>query len=206
MRLIIQYSTWFCWLLAMPVLIEAQVLAKASIDRDHILIGEPVKLSLDVRLPLGEEVKWFLLDSIPHFEFLDKGNLDTSEDVDGKKMSQVLTITSFDSGHWQLPAFVLMAGNKKYSTDTIGIDVSYSAFKPEEDYHDIKDIAEVARPAWLKYIPWIIGLATLIAAGLLFYLLKRLKKADVSEEVIVSKLSPYEEAIQALQELRKKGW
>jgi len=206
MKHIIQYSTWFCWLLVIPVWLQSQVLAKASVDRDRILIGEPVKLTLDVRAALGQDITWFTLDSFPHFEFLDRGKTDTTSDVDGKEFTQVLTITSFDSGRWQIPSLVLMAGNKKYSTDTINIDVAYSSFNPLEDYHDIKDITEVAQPKWLKYIPWLIGLGTLLAVGLLVYLFTRKRKTVPTERVAVSKLSPYEEAAQALQELQKKGW
>jgi hypothetical protein len=59
---------------------NAQVLVKASIDRDKILVGDSIILTLDVRAPLGEDVSWFNLDTLPHFEFLDKGKIDTIKD------------------------------------------------------------------------------------------------------------------------------
>src|SRR6266699_6963235 len=109
------YSAWYCLLLVIPVLSREQVLAKASVDRDSIRIGEPIKLTLDVRYPLGADFSWFKLDTIPHFEFLNKGKADTSSDMNGKEIVQVLIITSFDSGRFQIPALVLTSDNKKFS-------------------------------------------------------------------------------------------
>lgn len=201
------YSAWYCLLLVIPFISKEQVLAKASVDRDSILIGEPIKLTLDVRYPLGADITWFKLDTIPHFEFLDKGKTDTSSDMNGKEIVQVLTLTSFDSGHFQIPALVLNSGNKKFSTDSIGIDVAYTAaFNQSQDYRDIHDIVEVPKQSWLRYIPWIIGIVTLIAIAVLVYVLTRSKKIVKLEQPVASKLPPYEEAVQALQELRKKGW
>jgi len=176
------------------------------VDRDSILIGEPVRLTIDVWIPMGENITWFALDSIPHFEFLDKGKADTSSDVDGKKMQQVLTITSFDSGRWQIPPLVLVAGNKKFNTDSIGIEVGYSAVNHAEDYHDIKEIEEISKPWWIRFIPWMVALMSLVAITLLVYILRRNKQEVQVVHAVVSKLPPYEEAIQALQELYKKGW
>ena len=48
-----------------------QVLVRSSVDKDYILVGEPVKLTVEARLPLGEKVKWFQLDTIPHFEWIE---------------------------------------------------------------------------------------------------------------------------------------
>lgn len=183
----------------------AQVLVKATVDRDQVLIGEPIQLLLDVRMPLGENLKWFNLDTIPHFEFLTKGKVDTIEGVDGKKIQQQLSITSYDSGHWQIPRLALQVGNKTYYTDTIGITVDYTPFNPDEDYRDIKTIEEVPNPS-TSQIPWIIAGITLVAIAGIVYLLQSRKKAALPAVPGVRKLSPYEEAVQSLEALQKKGW
>jgi BatD DUF11 like domain len=207
MKRIIQHIIGYGLLILSPAWLQAQVLAKASVDRDNILIGEPITLTLDVRVPLGLSVDWFRLDTIPHFEFLTKGNVDTVDGIDGKKIQQVLTITSFDSGYWQIPAFTIQIDNKTYYTDTLGVTVSFAAFNHDEDYKDIKEIVEVQPPWWLKYIPWLIGVVTLVAIGLVTWLLRKRKQVvTVEQQVVVSKLSPYEEALLGLEELRKKGW
>ena len=161
-----------------PLLADAQVLAKATLDRDSILIGEPLKLSLDVRAPLGQEIKWFPLDTIFHFEFIEKGKPDTIDNIDGKAIQQVLTITSFDSGNWVIPPMPVTINNRTYFTDSIPIKVTWAAFNPEEEYHDIKAINDVGGPGSLKYIPWIIAVAVVLAGVGLWFLFKRQEKGS----------------------------
>jgi BatD DUF11 like domain len=199
------YITWICLLIS-PALVNAQVLAKASLDRDSILIGEPLKLSLDVRAPLGLDINWFALDTIPHFEFIEKGKPDTSDNIDGKAIQQTITITSFDSGNWVIPPLPITINGRTYFTDSIPIKVTWSAFNPVEEYRDIKEITEVGQPTWMRYIPWIIAVATVLAAAGLWYFLRYRKQPVVVEEVYKSDLTPYDEALQALEELRSRGY
>jgi hypothetical protein len=192
-------------LLASPAYMNGQVLAKASVNRDQILIGEPIKLTFEVRIPLGQDYTWFNLDTIPHFDIIDKGKADTSDNIDGKQLHQELTITSFDSGTVILPPMVLKVNGKSYATDSIPIEVSYAQQDFSKDYRDIKEIEEVPKPAWMAWIPWILGAFTLIAIGVIIYLLRKPKKAAPVPEPVQPKLGPYEEALQALEELRKQG-
>jgi len=60
----------------------------------------------------------------------------------------------------------------------------------------------VSRMAW---IPWILGAVTLLAIGVIVYLLRKPKKPAAAPQPVQPKLSPYEEALQALEELRKQG-
>ena len=181
---------------------NAQVLVKASIDKDRIVVGDTIVLTLDLRTPLGQDVTWFTLDSIPHFEYLNKGKPDTVESVDGKKWIQQLAITSYDSGHWQIPPMPVKVAGKTYYTDSLPVDVGYSNPDLSPDYHDIKEIEEVPDKE-TGYIPWIIGAVTLIAIAAMAYLFFKKKKAPV-KEVVTIKLSPYEEAMLALDALQKK--
>lgn len=192
-------------LIASPVVMHAQVLAKASVSRDQILIGEPIKLTFEVRIPMGQAVTWFNLDSIPRFEFIEKGKVDTSDNIDGKQYHQELTITSFDSGTVVIPPLVLKVAGQTYATDSIPIEVSYAQLDISKEYRDIKEIEEVAKPSWMAWIPWILGVITLLAIGVIVYLLRKPKKAAPAPQPVQPKLGPYEEALQALEELRKQG-
>jgi hypothetical protein len=192
-------------LIASPNLMHGQVLAKASVSRDQILIGEPITLTFEVRIPMGQTLTWFNLDSIPRFEFIEKGKVDTSDNIDGKQYHQELTITSFDSGTVVIPPLVLKVDGQSYATDSIPIEVSYTQQDLSKDYRDIKEIEEVAKPAWMAWIPWIIGVVTLLAAGVIVYLLRKPKKTAPAPQPVVPKLGPYEEALQALEELRNQG-
>lgn len=200
-------KTALLWLIVLfsTLGLNAQVLVKASVDKDAILIGEPVKLLLDARMPLGSQVSWFTLDSIPAFEFIEKGKVDTIEGVDGKKIQQTVVITSYDSGYRVIPPLSIKVGNSVYFTDSIGININYTPYNPEADYRDIKEIEEVPNPK-SGAIPWIIGAATVLALAAIVYLLMAKKKKDLPVAPKAPELTPYEEALNALDTLKKNGW
>lgn len=200
-------KTALLWLILIvsTLSIHAQVLVKASVDKDAILIGEPVKLMLDARMPLGAQVSWFKIDSIPNFEFLDKGKVDTVQGVDGKKVQQVITITSYDSGYRVIPPLTLKVGNTTYSTDSVGVNVNYTPYNPDADYRDIKEIEEVPNPS-SGAIPWIIGAATLLAIAAIVWMLLPKKKKELPLVQKEPELTPYDEAINVLEALKQRGW
>src|SRR5207245_1736466 len=107
---------------------------------------------------------------------------------------------------WVIPAMAVKVGNKTYYTDSIPVDVGYAPFDLSKDYRDIKEIEEVAAPTWMQYIPWILGAVTLIAIGVIVYLLRKTKKEAYVPQPVVPLLSPYQEAVEALEELRRQGW
>jgi hypothetical protein len=184
-------------------LLAQQVSVKATVDRTTILIGEPVKLTLEAALPTGTNFTWFRADTIPHFEIVDAGKQDSSKDINNKIYRQQLTITSFDSGSWTIPAFVLQSGRKRFRTDTLSINVTYSPSDTAANYHDIKDIIAVENPG-NPYIPWIIAAVTLIALAIIIYLLRKKKPVVKLVQQPVSKLTPLEEAMESLQTLKKE--
>jgi hypothetical protein len=184
---------------------NSQVSVKASVDREKILIGEPITLTLQAYAPLGENVTWFRLDTIPRFDFIRIGKLDTLENVDNKKLEQTLIITSFDSGTVVLEPMEMKVGDRSYFTDSLLIDVAYKDFDPAADYKDIKAIEEVEDNS-IDYIPWIIGAVTLVAIGLIIWLVRRKKKKPGDPAVVKPALPAYEEAMQALDKLRNFDW
>ncbi len=186
--------------------ISAQsVSAKASIDSGDILIGEPIRLVLEVSVPHGVKVDWFPLDSIPHFEFIDKGKIDTVAALDGKLFRQMITITSFDSGKWYIPPLPLKADGNEIFTDSLPVTVSFSEFDAQQDYHDIKDIIIVDNP-FTKYINWALILITILALVLAIYFLRKKIKTPKTPGTIINEplLSPLQEALDAMKRLQKQ--
>src|SRR5271154_3400494 len=201
----IQYISWIIFLTCNThfVFSQNQISVTATANRNQILIGEPVQLTLEAKLPLGMQMTWFPLDSIPHFEYIEKGKLDSTVTEDGKTFRQDVLVTSFDSGTFVIPSLPLLLNNQKYLTDSISVQVSFSKINPGQDYHDIKDIIEVEN-ASVKYVIWIIAGVTLISLALFIYFVRKKKKIIEIKPVeeIVHKLSPYDEAIIALNELK----
>jgi hypothetical protein len=207
MKRITPYITAIFFLFSFFPSFSQAVSVKATINRDKIMIGEPIELKLEAKIPIDTEAKWFPVDSIAHFEFIEKGKIDSSATTDFKIYSQTLTITSFDSGRWAISAFPLEIGNKEYLTDSLPVSVAYSNFDPKQDYHDIKDILEVEN-ANLKYINWVLAAAIVVSLLAIVYFLRKktVVQQPVAEKKPVSKLSPLQEALESLGALQKQGY
>ncbi len=171
---------------------------KATVDKNKILIGEQMRLTLEADIPENEPIRFFIIDSLPHFEVLDKPPIDTTNTSSGTFLKQVIRITSFDSGSWKIPAFPL---GEKLTTDTIPIDVIFSPMDSMQAYHDIKDIIDVKPPEekkkwWLWYA---IGGGALLLILLLIYFLRKKKPVPL---VAAPVIDPYEEAMRQLEKLQ----
>lgn len=179
------------------------VSVNASVDKKEILIGEQIQLTLDAKVSLGLHVSWFSLDTIPYFEFVEKGKIDSVITETEKSYHQVITITSFDSGMHSIPSLPLVVEGKNFLTDSIPVNVTFKPLDPKQDYHDIKDILDVQNP-FGKYIVWIIAAITLVSILIVIYFMtrKRIEKTEHQKEV--SRLTPYEEAIKSLEDLTKQ--
>jgi len=173
---------------------------KTSVDKNKILIGEPIQLTVETFFPSGASFQ-FSIDSIPHFEIEDRPSIDTTERDGGLAIKKVYKITSFDSGHWVIPSFVL---SKNFKSDTIPVDVVFSDFDPKQDYHDIKDIIEVKPPEESKKQWWWFAAGGALLLGAILYLLfKKKKPASAEKRKVV--VNPYEEAMKDLEQLQRSN-
>ena len=170
---------------------------RASVDKNRILLGEPFTLTVEASYAKGAQVSFAGIDSIPHFEKAGEAMTDSSNNNGLVTIRGIYKLTSFDSGHWVIPAFLL---SKKIRSDTLGIDVVFSEFDPAAEYHDIKDIIEVAadgkKPWW-----WYAAGGALVLALALLYFLQR-KKPAISEKPSAG-IDPYKEAVDQLEKLQR---
>ncbi|HWR32524.1 MAG TPA: hypothetical protein VN451_03290 [Chitinophagaceae bacterium] len=172
---------------------------KATTDKKSILIGEPLQLTIEAKLSLDVVISFVTIDTIGHFEFLDKPVIDTLNEDGGITIRGVYKLTSFDSGHWVIPSFVLFPSVK---TDSIHVEVMFSDFDPRQDYHDIKDIIEVAPPKKKQWW-WFIAGGALSLAAVVIYILRKKKHAPVVLQKI--EIDPYKEAMEQLEKLQKEN-
>src|SRR4051812_7077840 len=77
----------------------------ASADKSKILLGEQFDLVVGARFINGADINFFSIDSLPHFEVLQKSKIDTERADQNIVLTQRITLTSFDSGRWQIPSF-----------------------------------------------------------------------------------------------------
>jgi hypothetical protein len=183
---------------------QNNITAKARTDKTKVLLGEQIKLTLEAAFPANEVFNFFAVDTFPNFEIIEAKKIDTISSDGAIILKQEIIITSFDSGHWVIPAFVL---NEKLQTDTIPVDVGYTAnFDPKQKYHDIKEIVDPAPPKKKK--PWWFWYA--VAAGsvltiLLIWLLTRKKKMHALVKAPVIDLDAYSDALKKLEALKKEN-
>lgn len=180
------------------------ITATAITDRQKIIIGEPVQLMLEVSVPDNLPLTWPVLDSLPHFEWIEKGHVDSTLQNGIRHYRQYLTLTSFDSGAWAIPRLPFTSGNKQYLSDSVRILVGYTSAAPVKDYHDIKDIIDVPNP-FAKWFVWIIVAVTLGSLALVVWFIRKKKLLkQLIPSLNRSPLTPYEEALKQLDLLEKQ--
>lgn len=186
-------------LLSLSVFLNAQtgIAVKATASKNKILIGEHIELKLEADIPENEPIQFFSIDSLAHFDLIEKQKIDTTNTSNGTVLSQTIRITSFDSGHWVIPAFVLAEG---IVTDSIPVDVGYSPFNPEQEYHDIKDVIDVTVE---EKIPWwwyaAGGAALLLIIAFIYFLRKKQNPVESKPAIIID---PFAEAMKKLEQLK----
>jgi hypothetical protein len=178
------------------------------LNKEDILIGEQLEYKIVATYPTNVfKVRWLQVpDSLRHFELVEKSKIDTSTENGKTILSQILTLTSFDSGRWATPAFAINFDPVKDDTtinlftDTLVVNVGYAPADSTNQLRDIKPIMDVTIKNYLwYYVAGGILLAVLIAFLLWRYFKNRKKKPAVAFK---GKLSPYDEAMQELEMLK----
>ena len=184
---------------------------KTTVDKTDILIGQQIHYKVETSMPDNTyRLSWFSVpDSFGNFVPILKEKIDSSYSNGNLNFSQQIIITSFDSGRQVIPPLALTAstldGDSTFNvyTDSIPVNVTYSPADSTLPFHDIKTIIEVK-----KTFPWWIWL--LVAAGVIliialtiYFVRKSKKKKETA--IFESKLSPYDEAMQLLDELQKEN-
>jgi len=164
--------------------LEAQVTVKASIDSTHVLIGDQLKLLLEIEKPKDLDVRFPMVPDTfsTHVEVVTRSKIDTFllDNKDREKLTQQLLITSFDSGVHQIPPFYFRMKNGQMldsaATRELAFQVHGMKIDTTKGPVDIK--APYGAPVTLKEItPYILGII-LIAAIIffIFYYIKWKKK------------------------------
>jgi hypothetical protein len=185
---------------------KAGASVKTSVDRNRIMLGEPFVMELQWQYPekTGLTKIPVMPDSLQHFDVLEEMKADTALNTGLIIITKRYRMTSFDSGHWAIPAFTVSAGKIISKSDTLGIDVMTVPLEGNS-YNDIREIIEVeAAPFdWKKWVA--IGITAMVVLLGLWYFLKNRKKPKPVPVEFDSKLSPLEQALQSLKMLREES-
>jgi hypothetical protein len=190
-------------LLAGMLVCKAQYLT-LSTDRKDILLGEQFTLTIKLTSSPGKVISgWPLVpDSINHLEVISRGTIDSTREGNKIIYSQAMVMTGFDSGHWVIPPMgVNVDGKVITSTST---DINVQSIKLEgSEYNDVKEIIEVPPPGpeWKSILLYAFGILLLLLLAY-FWWRNRKKKPVVVKPV--SKGTAYDQAMKALEALRKE--
>lgn len=184
-----------------------QPFVSTTVDKKEILIGEQIQFTVKIIFPTNAyKVNWFNVpDSIAHFEVVERNKIDTSFNSSTTSYQQTILLTSFDSGQWNLPQFVInyqsTQGNFQDAlSEAIPITVGYSPADTTGKLRDIKPIMEVTIVDYTwYYVAGGVLLLLIIAYFVWRYLKKRPKK---EKPLFTAHLSAYEEAVAALKTLK----
>ena len=185
---------------------------KASVDTNLILIGDQIKLHLELTQPNNFQVNFPIFNDtiIDKIEILDRSNIDTIE-LDNKSLllKQEYLITCFDSGIYEIPEFKFAFKSKDDSlTDTLKTRSFYLGVQTLKlDTTQANAIADIKLPIEApitiqEALPYILyALAIIVFILLVIYFIRKRKK---HEPIIKKKIKPKEPAnVIALRELDK---
>jgi hypothetical protein len=168
-------------------LLKAQeVKVKASIDSTHMLIGDQMKLILEIEKPKKLDIRFPILpDSLSkNIEVVKRLPIDTFklDDKNRVRLSQSILISSFDSGSHVIPPFYFKLKNGKLldsvATSSLMFKVLTMKIDTAKGPVDIK--LPYGAPVSLKeVIPYILGI--ILIAAILFFIFYyfRWKKKNV---------------------------
>lgn len=190
--------------------------AYTKLDTNAIMIGDQIGMELGIKLPIGFTTIWpSINDTITgNIEVISKNGIDTIFDNEQMILSQQLTITSFDSGYFEVPGFSFLFGKEGDSLAYSSESSSHylQVFTPEVDTSQAFKIikAPYAEPyTFMEIFPWILGgllIIAIIVFGIWFFM--RMRK---NKPIFASKPKPLrppqEVALEKLESLRlAKVW
>jgi hypothetical protein len=195
-------SAYILFFFLIPSTIFSQKIS-AIVSRDKIRLGEQFDLKLKVEPTSNTPLlidSWFNIpDTFEHFQVVGRQPIDTIDIASTKSYTQVITLTSFDTGTHSLPAFTVVVGNAKLQTREIPITIIPVDVRMRKDYNDIKDIMEPAPET--DYNIWIaVGIVVLLVI-ILFFIIRWLLGRKKNNVAIISNPLSIDEAMQKLDAL-----
>lgn len=190
--------------------------AFSSIDRDSIMIGDQFHYKMGINIPQGFIVAWpQLTDTISsNIEIIDYQDIDTSYLENTFTLNRQFTLTSFDSGYFEIPSYTFKF---RHEDDTIDFESNtlkhyIRVFTPAVDtsqaFKAIK--GPISEPYTLREaLPWIILalLLFVIVFLIIWFIQKRKKNRPLFTARPKPELPPHIIAFQMLEELRlAKVW
>ncbi len=191
------------------------VTAKATLESSNILLGDQIKLILEVTYPQGTNVSFPSIEKMitPNVELIQKGNMEISN-ASGNMVRSIesVIVTSFDSGSHVIPPFVFRysVGGRTDFVKTNALSINVKSFKIDESKGPADIKSPYGAPLTLKEIlPYILGF--ILIAAIIFFLIYAIPRRKKVLPFLFGEEKPTEPPhVIALRELdkikEKKPW
>jgi len=190
--------------------LHAQPNISVSVEPGEITVGDPIELTIRVRLEGYKQVVLPSADKLSPFEVL---KIDTLKDSK-KEIAIKYTITHFEAGEQELkdiPIIFLKDAGVDSAVIQAGAIYVQTVLQDADSTAQIKDIHPPVKMEWLlaDILPFLWIALGIIAAGVLGYYVRRrwFGGGKLIEELMIPAPPPYDTAIRNLEELRiKRLW
>ncbi len=203
---------------ALCALPSAAQVADMRVDRTEIRIGEQatIRLSVPVRKDAIPQVRFPELGDtlVKHVEVLRQTPVDTlatGEEVSETRLEQRIFITSFDTGYYAIPPFILEIDGREVRTEAFLLTVETVEVDTTKGIYDLRDIYEVF-PNWRDYInaywPYAAGalilFAIIVATVVLILHFRAKKAARIPVAPPAPKRPAHELVLEALEKVQRE--
>ncbi len=201
-------------IISLPILAQ-DVTIKATLDSTDIYLGDQVEYVVTVRQPAGIKLTMpeYTDTLYSKLEILSQSAIDTTYEKSGDMvLSKSFTITSFDTGYYQIPPFYLEyetpQGKKRFYSDYVPLKVKRVDITPPDTTDLIFDIIGPGKVGYSagEILPWIfMAFALLVAGWLLYRYLPRRKEKQEQEGPQIPDEPIHIITFRELDKLEKKG-
>lgn len=186
----------------------------AALSTNEILIGDQVKMEIDISYPAGMSMEVADLSGIENtegVELLKVYPIDTVPSNEGTLLHQTLIVTSFDSGQYLIPQIPVsfLRGEQRQTVSTNSLLLVVNPYPVSQDTVQLQPIKGiVAEQKTIEdYLNVIIGIGVVALLGFLGYFFYQRSQKQETPEPVVIKRPPFEVAMEKIESLRaSKLW
>ena len=186
----------------------------AALSKNEILIGDQIKMELDISYPAGMTFEVADLSGIEKTEGIELLNVypvDTVPSNEGNLLHQTLILTSFDSGQYLIPQIPVsfLRGEQRQTINTNTLLLIVNPYPVSQDTVQLQPIKGIiAEEKTIEdYLPVLIGIVAVALLTFLGFFLYRRSQNREEPEPLVIRRPPYEVAMSKIEALRSsKLW
>lgn len=213
-KLTLSWSFGLSFLLCLLSQVGRAQSVSAALSTNEILIGDQIKMELDISYPQGmslEVADLSVIEKTEGIELLKVYPVDTVPSSEGNLLHQTLILTSFDSGQYVIPQIPVsfLSGDQRQTVNTNSLLLVVNPYPVSQDTVQLQPIKGIiAEEKTIEdYYPILIGIGAVGLLAFLGYFFYRRSQNKEEPVPVVIKRPPFEIAMEKIESLRaSKLW